>query len=60
MIISEEQIKQIANSIVFDVLHYIQEHQEEYKKFLADELIANDDHPEFKNLDREENLDGKT
>ena len=61
MIISEEQIKQIANSIVFDVLHYIQEHQEEYEKFLADELIANDDHPEFNNIiESEENLDGKT
>lgn len=60
MIISDEQVKQIANSIVMDVHLYVTEHKEEYERFLADELVANDDHPEFKNLDKEENLDGKT
>lgn len=43
MIISDEQIKQIANSIVFDVLHYIQEHQEEYEQFLAEETMSNNE-----------------
>lgn len=42
MIISDEQVKKIANSIVFDVLHYIQEHQEEYEKFLAEETSNNE------------------
>lgn len=42
VIISDEQVKQIANSIVFDVLHYIQEHQEEYEKFLAEETSNNE------------------
>lgn len=37
MIISDEQIKQIANSIVSDVHQYIKEHQEEYEKFLVEE-----------------------
>lgn len=37
MIISDEQIKQIANSIVFEVHHYIIEHQKEYEEFLAEE-----------------------
>lgn len=43
MIISDEQVKKIANSIVFDVLHYIQEHQEEYEKFLAEETSNNNE-----------------
>lgn len=37
MTISDEQIKQIANSIVFDIHSYVMEHQEEYKQFLAEE-----------------------
>ncbi len=37
MIISDEQIKQIALNIVFDVHQYITEHQEEYEKFVAEE-----------------------
>lgn len=37
MILSDEQIKQISNSIVFDVRQYIKEHQEEYEKFIAEE-----------------------
>ena len=37
MIISDEQIKQIANYIVFDVHQYIKEHQEEYEKFIKEE-----------------------
>lgn len=37
MIISDEQIKQIANNIVFDVHQYIIEHQKEYEEFLAEE-----------------------
>ena len=37
MIIIDEQIKQIDNSIVFDVRNYVKEHQEEYEKFLAEE-----------------------
>ena len=37
MIISDEQIKQIALSIVFDVHQYIIEHQEEYEQFIAEE-----------------------
>lgn len=37
MIISDEQIKQIANNIVFDVHQYIKEHQKEYEEFLAEE-----------------------
>ena len=37
MIISDEQIKLIANNIVFDVLHYVTEHQKEYEEFLAEE-----------------------
>lgn len=60
MIISDEQIKQIANSIVYEVHRYIMEHRTEYEKFLADELIANDDHPKLKNIESEENLDGQT
>lgn len=38
MIISDEQIKQIANDIVFDVHHYIMEHQKEYQEFLEQEM----------------------
>lgn len=37
MIISDEQIKLIANNIVFDVHQYIIEHQKEYEEFLAEE-----------------------
>lgn len=37
MIFSDEQIKQISNSIVFDVRQYIKEHQKEYEEFLAEE-----------------------
>ena len=37
MILSDEQIKQIANNIVFDVHQYIKEHQKEYEEFLAEE-----------------------
>lgn len=37
MIISDEEVKQIANSIVFEVRQYITEHQEEYEQFLAEE-----------------------
>ncbi len=37
MIISDEQIKMIANSIVYDVRHYIMEHQTEYQEFLNEE-----------------------
>ena len=37
MIISDEQIKQIALNIVFDVHQYITEHQKEYEKFLVEE-----------------------
>lgn len=43
MIISDEQIKQIANSIVFDVHQYIAEHQEEYEQFLAEETMSNNE-----------------
>ena len=53
MIISEEQIKQIASSIVFDVLHYIQEHQEEYEQFLADEVNNNEQSSKNKKIERE-------
>ncbi len=58
--ISDEQVKQIANSIIVDVRHYVTNHREEYEKFLADELIANDDHPELENIERKDNLDGKS
>lgn len=37
MIISDEQIKLIANNIVFDVHHYVIEHKKEYEEFLAEE-----------------------
>jgi len=37
VIISDEQIKLIANNIVFDVHQYIKEHQKEYEEFLAEE-----------------------
>ena len=37
MIISDEQIKMIANSIVYDVRHYIMEHYKEYEEFLLEE-----------------------
>ena len=37
MIISDEQVKLIANDIAFDVHHYIMEHQEEYQLFLEQE-----------------------
>lgn len=37
MIISEEQIKLIANNIAFDVHQYIIEHQEEYQLYLEQE-----------------------
>lgn len=37
MIVSDEQIKLIANNIVFDVHQYIIEHQKEYEEFLAEE-----------------------
>lgn len=37
MILSDEQIKHIANNIVFDVHQYIKEHQKEYEEFLAEE-----------------------
>ncbi len=42
MIISDEQIKQIANDIAFDVHHYIMEHQEEYQEFLKTESSTKD------------------
>ena len=41
MIISDEQIKQIALNIVFDVHQYITEHQEEYEKFVAEQEKLN-------------------
>ena len=37
MIFSDEQIKQISKSIVFDVRQYIKEHQKEYEEFLSEE-----------------------
>lgn len=37
MIISDEQVKQIANNIAFDVRQYIQEHQKQYEDFLKKE-----------------------
>ena len=42
MILSDEQIKQIANSIVFDVHQYIVEHQEEFEKFILEERVDDD------------------
>lgn len=38
MTLNDEQIKQIANSIVFDVRQYIKEHQTEFENFLAESL----------------------
>lgn len=43
MIISEEQIKLIANNIAFDVHQYIIEHQEEYQLYLEQETESNQD-----------------
>ena len=43
MIISEEQIKLIANNIAFDVHQYIIEHQEEYQLYLEQESKTNQD-----------------
>ena len=43
MIISDEQVKLIANDIAFDVHHYIMEHQEEYQLFLEQETESNQD-----------------
>lgn len=40
MILSDEQIKQISNSIVFDVRQYIKEHQEEYELFKQSEDVT--------------------
>jgi len=37
VIISDEQIKLIANNIVSDIHHYVIEHQKEYEEFLAEE-----------------------
>ena len=42
MIISDEQIKLIANDIVFEVRHYVLEHQEEYQEFLKTESLTQD------------------
>ncbi len=58
MIISDEQIKQIANSIVFEVHHYIQEHQEEYEQFLAEENSTSKS-VNIKNLERNYDMDKK-
>lgn len=56
MIISDEQVKQIANSIVFDVHQYITEHQEEYEKFLAEENSTSKS-VNIKNLERNYDMD---
>ncbi len=56
MILSDEQIKQIANSIVLDVHHYMIEHQEEYEKFLSEEMqkaIKQDDPSLLKSSEQE-------
>lgn len=47
MILSNEQIKQIANSIVIDIHPYIIDHQEEYEKFISEEMqkAINQDDP---------------
>lgn len=47
MILSDEQIKQIANSIVIDIHPYIIDHQEEYEKFISEETqkAINQDDP---------------
>ena len=37
MIITDEQIRQLALHIVYDVRQYIQEHQKEYEDFLKKE-----------------------
>lgn len=58
IVISDEQIKQIANRIVFDVLHYIQEHQEEYEQFLAEENSTSKS-VDIKNLERNYDMDKK-
>ena len=55
MIISDEQIKQIANSIVFDVHDYIKEHQEEYEKFLAEEISKSTEQGSENQKPRKEN-----
>ena len=41
MVLSAEQIKQIAKEIVFNVHQYVLEHQEEFEKFILEE--RNDD-----------------
>lgn len=56
MIISDEQIKQIANGIVFDVHYYVMEHQEEYEKFLAEENSTSKS-VDIKNLERNYDMD---
>lgn len=40
MILSAEQIKQIAKEIAFDVHQYIIEHQEEYQLFKQEEELS--------------------
>lgn len=55
--ISDEQIKQIANSIVLDVHSYITEHQEEFEKFLVEEASINNE--QCSKIKKEEILYGK-
>ena len=40
MVLSAEQIKQIAKEIAFDVHQYIIEHQDEYELFRQSEDVA--------------------
>lgn len=58
MIISDEQIKQIANSIVLDVHDYVKEHPKEYEQFLAEENSASKS-VDTKNLERNYDMDKK-
>lgn len=39
MIITDEQIRQLALYIVYDVRQYVQEHQKEYEEFIEHETI---------------------
>ena len=55
MIISDEQVKQIANDIVLDVCQYIKEHQKEYEEFLKTESADLKSSDQQKGFDLDEN-----
>lgn len=72
MVISDEQIKMIANGIVYEVRHYITNHETEYQQFLREESTTTQnseqsslkggdilDENEFKTNPRDSTLEAK-